>query len=125
MTATLTEPKVATPADRPVEFVMSLPEEQKRAVLFALLGELYATNGNLTAIPLSQGGADLGYLVRSRDMLTGYQKLMLNLPHQVADHLDLVIPDDLDLDDCLSEEEVEAINRRVEARYAGESRDAS
>jgi len=125
MTSTLTEPKVATPAEQPLAFVQSLPEEQKRAVLFALLAEVYASQGDLTAIPLSQGGVDLGYLVRSRDMLTGYQKLMLNLPHEVAEHLDLVIPDDLDLDDCLSEQEVEAINRRVEARSAGESRDAS
>lgn len=129
MTATISESKVetqpATAVERPVEFVLSLPHEQKRAVLFALLQEVYAVNGGLTAIPLTQEGVDLGYLVSSREMLTGYQKLMLMLPHEVAEHLDLAIPDDLDLDDCLSEQEVEAINRRVEARYAGESRDVS
>ena len=74
MTATLTESKVetqaATPVERPVEFVTSLPEEQKRAVLAALLREVYATQGEFAAIPLRDGDADLGYLARSREMLT-------------------------------------------------------
>ena len=124
MTATATEPKVATPAEQPVAFVRSLPEGQKRAVLFALLAEVYAVKGSLTAIPLSEGSVDMGYLVRSQEMLTGYQKLMLKLPHEVVEDLDVPIPDDLDLDDCLSEQEVEAIHRRVEARCAEELRDA-
>ena len=129
MTATLTESasdtKAAAPAERPVEFVLSLPEEQKRAVLSALLREVYASQGDFAAIPLRDGDTDLGYLARTEDMLTGCQKILLTLPREVTAHTCEPIPDDLDLDDCLSEEEVEAIHRRVEARYAQESRAAS
>ena len=45
---------------------------------------------------------------------------MLTLPRDVAQHFGVPIPDDLDLDDCLSEEEIKAIHRDVEARYAAE-----
>jgi hypothetical protein len=114
-----------TPAERPVEFVQSLPEEQKRSVLFALLREVYAVHGDFAAIPLRDGDTDLGYLARSEDMLTGGQKILLTLPREAAARMCEPIPDDLDLDDCLSEEEVEAIHRRVEARHAQESRAAS
>lgn len=105
-----------TPAERPVEFVQSLPQEQKRAVLFALLRELYASQGDFAAIPLRDGDTDMGYLARTEGMLTGHQKVMTNLPRDVVEHLSVAIPDNLD--DCLSEEEVEAIHRRVEARHA-------
>ena len=121
MTATLSEAKTATP----VEFVQSLPEEQKRAVLFALLGELYAARGSLTAIPLREGVTDLGYLVRSQDMLTGYQKLMMTLPREVVEHLSVPIPDDLDLDDCVSPARLEQLHRELEAQFATRSRAAS
>lgn len=105
-----------TPVERPVEFVQSLPEARRRDIFFALLREFYAANGDLAAIPLREGDTDLGYLVRPDGVLTGYQKLMMSLPREVAEHLSVAIPDDLD--DCLSEEEVEAIHRRVEARHA-------
>ena len=121
MTATLTEPKVATPA----EFVLSLPADQKRAVLAALLREVYATQGDFAAIPLRDGDAELGYLARTAAMLDGFQKILVTLSREDAAHMCEPIPDDLDLDDCLSEEEVEAIHRRVEARHAQESPAAS
>jgi len=118
MTATLTEPKVTTPADRPVEFVMSLPEEQKRAVLSALLREVYATQGDFAAIALRDGDTDLGYLARTVEILAGCQKILVKLSREDAASMCEPLPDDFDPDDCLGEEEVEAIHRRVEARHA-------
>lgn len=127
MTATLTEsqPTIATPAVPPVEFVMALPEEQKRAVLAALLNEVYATEGDFAAIALRHGDVDLGYLARTQDMLTEHQKLMLTLSREDAEHFSLPIPDDLDLDDCVSPERLEAIHRELEAQFAARSRVAS
>ena len=127
MTATMTESqgKTASPAEQPVEFVLALPEEQKRAVLAALLREVYATQGDFAAIALRDGDADLGYLARSQDMLTEHQKLMLTLPREVVEHFSLPIPDDLDLDDCVSPERLEEIHRELEAQFAARSRAAS
>ena len=76
-----------TPVERPVEFVQSLPEARRRDIFFALLREFYAANGDLAAIPLREGDTDLGYLVRPDGVLTGYQKLMMSLPREVAEHL--------------------------------------
>ena len=120
MTETLTETKTATPAERPVEFVLSLPVEQKLAVLFALVREVYARQGDFAAIPLRDGDTDMGYLARTEDMLAGCQKILVTLPRDAAARMCEPIPDDLDLDDCLSGAEIEAIHRDVEARYVAE-----
>ena len=125
MTATLSETTTATPAERPVEFVLALPEEQKRAVLAALLRELYASQGDFAAIPLRDGDADLGYLARTEDMLTGCQKILLTLSREDAAHMCEPIPDDLDLDACLTEADLKALHRELDAEYSAGSRAAS
>ena len=129
MTATLTqsasETKAAAPAERPVEFVLSLPVEQRLAVLFALVREVYASQGDFAAIPLRDGDTDLGYLARTEDMLTGCQKILVTLSREDAARMCEPIPDDLDLDDCLTEAELKALHRELDAEYAAKSRAAS
>ena len=126
MTATMTEGQTATApaAVQPVDFVLSLPEEQKRAVLAALLREVYATEGDFAAIALRHGDVDLGYLARTQDMLAGCQKIFLTLSREDAASMCEPLPDDFDPDDCLSEADLSAIRREVEAEYAAERRAA-
>lgn len=123
-----------TPAERPVEFVQSLPEEQKRSVLFALLREVYAVHGDFAAIPLRDGDTDLGYLVRSnsseatrlehlRQMRlvppsVDYDDMVRQMPPELAAALEKPIPEDLDCDDVLSRDELRKIRQEVLSRTA-------
>ena len=125
MTATLSETKTATPAERPVEFVLSLPVEQRLAVLFALLREVYKSEGDFAAIPLRDGDTDLGYLARTEEMLAGCQKILVALPRDVAAHMCEPLPDDFDPDDCLTEADLKALHRELDAQYAARSPVAS
>ena len=123
-----------TPVERPVEFVQSLPDEQKRSVLFALLREFYAVNGDLAAIPLREGDTDLGYLVRPnspeaarhehlRQMRlvppsVDYDDMVRQMPPELAAAIEKPVPENLDWDDVVSRDELRKIRQEVLSRTA-------
>ncbi len=100
----------------PVEFVRGLPDERKEEVFFALLRDFYAGHAGESRIPLQEGDTDLGYLVPPPNPGIAYEAFLKTLPAEVAERLRQPIPDDLDLDDVFTDEEIRAIDAATEAQ---------
>ncbi len=120
MTATA-EPPVTKPLS-PVEYVRRLPGEDKQAVFLALLREAVSWNGDAGLLPIDdEDGRPFGYYVTQKVAQERWDRLVADMPPEVREHMLKPLPADFDPDDCLTEEEMEAIRQEAD-RKATESR---
>lgn len=99
-------------ANATTEVLRSLSRESKGKVLFALLRELIALHGATGLIPLvTPEGESLGYYAPPEVQKSLYEKLVSEMPESVLAKMTQPFPDDFDADDCLSEQELEALKQ--------------
>jgi hypothetical protein len=96
----------------PVEFVRGLSPEDKEDVFLLLLRELIDLNGGKGLIPIqTPDGKALGYYVPPEAARARWERMLADMPPAVREAMTKPLGD-IDLDDCLTDEEVMAIMRR-------------
>lgn len=99
----------------PVDYVGSLSPEVKQEVLIALLRELIEINGGNGLIPFNlPNGESLGHYVPPAAAMAQYEAMLNEMPPAIREAMTRPLPDDFDPDDCLTDEELEVLNREID-----------
>ena len=94
----------------PVEFVRTMSPEDKEDVFVALLRELIVMNGGKGLIPVqASDGKSLGYYVPPEAARVRWEHFLAEMPPNVRETMTKPLHD-LDLDDCLTDVELAALN---------------
>jgi hypothetical protein len=121
MSATLTASSPVAPSSNgqtqsPVDYVRSLSPEAKEEVFAALLLELIEINdGGHGLIPCEFAGHSLGYYVPPKAAQERYERMMAELPPEMREKLRINVPQGFDPDACLSDDELQELNREIDA----------
>lgn len=96
----------------PAEFVKGLPLEAKSEILFALLRELIHEYGGKGLIPFQTAdGESLGHYVPPAAEKARFEAVVNEWPAAVREKALRPLPADFDIDDCLTDEELEQIKQ--------------
>lgn len=94
------------------ELLRTMPPETKTEVLTGLLRELIRIHGGHGLIPFTTDeGEFLGYYVPPEAAKAQTEAFLAEMPPAVREQMTKPLPPDFDPDDCLTDEELEAIRR--------------
>ena len=115
----------------PTDLLGTLSDDQKDELFLAMVRQFAINVADVNVVPLWDGNVLLGHFVRPETPEAArlfpdvgpsleYLEMLAKLPPEASAALTRPIPDDLDLDDCLTEADLDAIRQEVEAEYAAE-----
>jgi len=97
----------------PVEFVKSLGPDEQDAVLQALVEAVAPRWGKGIVTLRNPVGKAVGYVVPPDDSAPSLIEMIQQMPADIREKMLGPLPDDLDLDDCMTDEELEELTERA------------
>lgn len=105
-----------TPNGSAVDFVKGLPPETKGEIIYSLFSELVSIRGSGPIPVTSPTGEYIGYFLPTSSAQEEFERFAETIPPGIREKMMEPYPADFDIDDCLTEQELQELRRSAQTQ---------